>query len=335
MFNSFGIDLGTSEVKIYNDKRKSMLTEKNMVAVRNGKSLLAVGDAAFEMLEKNPPEIEVASSVREGALFDIDRAEVLVHLLLEKSERYPGFSPALYFSAPSDRSGLEENAYYTIACAGYLKSPRVFLVDRPICDAIALGIPLSRTAGSMIVNIGAQNTDISVIAQEMVILTKSIPVGGQQINEAICDAVRREQNLLIGTRTARRLKAVLADFSGNVKEARKVSGLDLLSGLPKENVIPAELVNEAVNDRLSLLTREIRDFLERTPPQIRRNVEKEGMFLTGGTTRIPDIERFVGLRCGIRVNLSSYYDMSTIRGLEELITHKALHKWAKPVKDKA
>ncbi|MDO4477732.1 MAG: rod shape-determining protein [Lachnospiraceae bacterium] len=330
--NNFGIDLGTSQVKIFAQKDSSITVEKNMVAIRKKRQLLAIGNEAFQMYEKTPPSIDVSSTVREGALYDIDRAEALLHLLLQKIDNHIGIGPSLFFSAPSSRSELEEHAYYIMACAGYLKNPKVFLVDRPICDAIALGIPLSRTDGSMVVNIGAQNTDVSVIAREQVIISKSIPIGGQQMNAAICDNIRRQTNLLVGRRTARRLKAVLSSFEDKPLEARKVIGLNILSGLPRDGVIPASLVNEAVTEQMTYLAAEIREFIERTPPQISRSILNEGIYLTGGTTRIPGIDTFFSEKCRCKVNVSSYYDMCTVKGLEELMTHKALHKWAKAIK---
>lgn len=332
--NNFGIDLGTSQIKIYNQKRGTTLIEKNMVAVRHRHQLLAIGDEAFEMFEKNPPSIDVGGSVREGSLSDIDRVEVLLHLLLMKSEPHIGISPNLFFSAPTNRSGLEERAYYAISNAGNLKNPRVYVIDRAICDSIALGIPLSRTEGSLIINIGAQNTDVSVIAREQVIISKSIPIGGQQMNGAICDELRRTDNVLIGHRTARRLKAVLANFDEKKSEARRVIGLDTLSGLPRECIVTSDTVNRAIRTQMAAITDEINAFLERTPPQIVQSVRAEGLYLTGGTTQIPGIEKYFAKACQCRINLSSYYDRCTIRGLEEIITHKALHKWAKNIKDR-
>ena len=332
--NIFGVDLGTSEVKIYSLKKNTTIIEKNMAAIRNGSQVLAVGNDAFEMFEKTPPGIEVISPVTDGSISDIEKVEIILHRLLRKMDRHIGHGPVIYFSAPTNRSEIEQRAYYAISTAGNLRNPRVFLVDRPICDAIALGIPLSRTKGSMIVNIGAQNTDISVIANEQVIISKSIPVGGQQMNEAICDAIRRRNNLLIGHRTARRLKAVLASFGRDEKEARKIVGLNTLSGLPREGIVSSNIVNDAVTSQMQILAQAIREFLERTPPQIQACIQEEGIYLTGGTTRIPEIDRFFKDYVGCRINLSSYYDMCTIKGLEELITHKPLHKWASPVRNK-
>jgi rod shape-determining protein MreB len=332
--NVFGVDLGTSQIKIYSQKKNQTIIEKDMVAVMDGEQVLAVGNDAFEMFEKTPPNIRVIRPVTEGSISDIDKVEAVLHTLLRKMDRHIGHGPVIYFSAPSNRSEIEQRAYYAISMAGNLKNPRVFLVDRPICDAIALGIPLTKTHGTMIVNIGAQNTDISVIANEQVVISKSIPIGGEQMNEAICDIIRRKNNLLIGHRTARRLKAVLASFGREEKEARKIVGLNTLSGLPREGIVSSALVNDAVTSQMKLLAEEIRDFLERMPPQIEKCVEEEGIYLTGGTTRIPEIDRFFKDYAGCRINLSSYYDLCTIKGLEELITHKALHRWASPVRNK-
>jgi len=332
--NVFGVDLGTSEIKIYSLKKNQTLIEKDMVAILDGERVLAVGNDAFEMFEKTPPNIEVVSPVTEGSISDIDKVEVLLHTLLRKMDRHIGHGPVIYFSAPPNRSEIEQRAYYAISMAGGLKNPRVFLVDRPICDAIALGIPLTKTHGTMIVNIGAQNTDISVIANEQVIISKSVPIGGQQMNESICDIIRRKNNLLIGHRTERRLKAVLASFGKEEKEARKIVGLNTLSGLPREGIVSSAIVNDAVTSQMKILAEEIRDFLERMPPQIAECVRNEGIYLTGGSTRIQEIDVFFKDYIGCRINLSSYYDLCTIRGLEELITHKSLYKWASPVRNR-
>lgn len=334
MHNTFGVDLGTSELKLYSMKNDNISIEKNMVAIRNGDQVLAVGDAAFEMYEKTPDNIIVSSPVTEGSISNIEQVEVILHAMLKKADRHIGASPIIYFSAPPNRSQIEQRAYYIISSAGNLKNPHVFLVDRPICDAIALGIPLSKTKGTMIVNIGAQNTDVSVIANELVVISKSIPIGGQQMNEAICDNIRRRNNLLIGRRTARRLKAVLATFGSTPKEARKVVGLNTLSGLPREGIISAGIINDAVTEQMKNLAGEIRDFLERTPPQIGACIREEGIYLTGGTTHIPEIDRFFHDYLDCRINLSSYYDMCTITGLKEIINHKTLQKWAEPVRNK-
>ncbi len=337
MFNKnvFGVDLGSSAVKIYSMKKNRMIIEHNMIAIRNGSQVIAVGNDAFEMYEKNPPEISVDRPIVNGKIADVDEVEMLLSLLLRKTDRSVGRKPQIYFSAPVNMSEIEKRAYYAISHTGNLGNPKVFLADRPICDAISLGIDIAKSRGSMILDIGAQSTEVSVLQNDQVIVSDPLPVGGQQLNESICNEVRREENLLIGRRTARRLKAVLASFEqSGIGEARKVTGIDTVSGLPREAVITSELVNRAVDAELRKGAEEIRIFLERTPPQVTRCITEEGIYLTGGTSRIPGIDRYLAHHIGCRINRSDDYEFSTVKGLEQIVQNKELKKWVYVMKDK-
>ncbi|HUM82524.1 MAG TPA: rod shape-determining protein [Lachnospiraceae bacterium] len=332
--NVFGVDLGTSAVKIYSLHKNQTTTEKNMIAVRNQNQVIAVGNDAFEMFEKAPDCITVDCPVKNGNIADVAEVEIVLQTLLRRADHHIGHAPVIYFSAPVNMSEIEKRAYFAVSHAGNLKNPKVYLVDRAICDAIALGIPLTKTKGSMIVNIGAQNTEVSVISNEQVIISKNINIGGQQLNNAICDEIRRQDNLLVGKRTARRLKAVLATFSEQKEEARKVVGLNTLSGLPREGIVSSALVCQAVEMQVREIASEIKTFLERTPPQIGKCIYAEGIYLTGGTARIPAIDRYLKKMIGVEINLSSYYELCTIKGLEELIKHKPLQRWAYTIRKK-
>ena len=332
--NAYGVDLGTSSVKIYSQNTGKTLIEKNLIAVKNTRQVLAVGNDAFEMYEKAPDNISVDMPVKSGRIADVAEVEFVLHTLLRRVDKHLGYAPAIYFSAPVVMSEIERRAYYAISHAGDLRNPRVYLVDRPICDAISIGVPISRTKGTMIVGLGGMNTEISVIANEQVIISKDIPIGGQQINEAIMNDVRRLENLLIGRRTARRLKAVLATLEPEGRDARKVYGMNTLTGRPREAVISQSLVSEAVEGRIRALALEIRTFLDRTPPQIRKAVIGEGIYLTGGTARIPGLQRYLEDIIGCEVRISPYYEMCTINGLKELIGDRTLHKWAYTIRNK-
>lgn len=330
----YGVDLGTSSVKIYSQKKNEIKVEKNMIAMRNKEQVLAVGDDAYEMFEKTPANIEVTYPVAYGKIANLNHVEIVLHSLLYEMDHNAGRGAVIYFSVPMNMSEIERRAYYALAHAGFMKNPKVYLVERPICDAIALGIPISRTKGSMIVNLGAQSTDFSIIANEQVIISKTIPIGGKQLNEAICEAVRRKCNLLIGRKTAKRLKLAMGNFRGEKKEARKIIGVDTLSGLPKEAVVSATLVNSAMEEEIYTIATELKTFIERIPPQIAESVAKEGIYLTGGSTRMHGIDKYIEKFTGYPIRIPSYYDLCTIKGLEELITHKSLHKWAYSIKEK-
>lgn len=332
--NIFGIDLGTSTVKLYSLRRNRMLVEKNMIAIRNENQVIAVGDAAFEMYEKTPPNITVDHPVSDGRIADTEEAEMLLRILLTKTDSRSGLAPVIYFSVPQNMSGLEKKAYRNVIDgAGRLRSPHAYLSEAPLCDAISLGIPISRTRGSMILNLGAESTTVSVISGGQIILSSRLPCGGHQLNTAVIGAVRKELNLIIGQRTARRLKAVLATFSPDSRgEARRVVGMDTLSGLPREEVITEDLICRAVEEEIRVLADEIRSILERIPPQISKTIAEEGIYLTGGLTRIPDIGKYISRRTGCRVNVSGQHELSTITGLGEIIKRKELRNLASPIK---
>ncbi len=162
--NVYGIDLGTSTVKIYDLKKDTITKEKNMIAIRNREQVIAVGNYAYEMHERTPSNIEVITPMSNGRIANVLMVEAVLHTLLHRCTRHMGYRPELYFSVPCDMTEIERRSYYTIAHKGALKNCRMYLVDKPIADALALGIPINRTKGSMIVNIGAQSTEISVIA---------------------------------------------------------------------------------------------------------------------------------------------------------------------------
>ena len=332
--NVIGVDLGTSKVKIYSKKKNQIKSEMNMIAIRNKEQVLAVGNDAYEMYEKNPTDIEVSYPMSYGKIANLNHVEIVLHSILHEMDRHAGHGPVIYFSVPMNMTEIERRAYYALAQAGSTRQSKVFLVERPICDAIALGVPLIRTKGSMIINIGAQCTEVSIIANEQVIISKTILLGGRQINEAICEQVRKNCTLLIGARTAKRLKVSMGNLNEDKKEARKVYGIDTLSGLPKEGIIPSRLINDTILQMLNELAGELKAFIERIPPQIAASVMQEGIYLTGGTTKLPGIDHFLSDYTGYPVKIPNYYDLCTIKGLEEIINHKTLHRWAYSIKEK-
>lgn len=325
---AYGIDLGTGSVKIYDYRKDSITKEKNMIAVRNKDTVFAVGNDAYEMFEKNPENIDVVTPMSNGRISDVVLVEAILHTLLDRIHTFPGYRPSLYFTVPADTTEIEKRAYYSIAHRGKLRKCRVYLVEKPIADALALGIPLHKTRGSMIVNIGAESTELSVIADSRVIISKMVPLGGKQFNGAIVASVRRKNSFQISRRTAKRLKLALTDLKGGQPEGRKVMGMDACTGLPRDGIVTSHTVNRAVQDQMETIAGEMKKFLERTPPQVRANILREGIYLSGGSTRIPGIDTYFSQALGCPVQLSQYYELCTVCGLKELITHPALHRWA-------
>ncbi len=330
----YGVDLGTSTIKVYSYQKDKIYQERNMVAVKDRKRVLAVGDAAYEMFEKAPDEIEVASPMACGMIADIERAEVSLYSLIKKIQPYQWFGSIMYFAVPADLTQIEKRAYDSLANGGWLQNNKVRIVEKPIADAIAMDIPIRKTKGSMVVNIGAQSTEISVIADGKVIISKVLKLGGRQIDIEICNEVGRADRLMIGTRTASRLKTSVGELYGEKEQLRKVIGIDTISGLPREAVVSSETVNAAIARPAATIGSEIKTFLERTPPQIAYSILKEGIYLAGGSTRIKNIDKFLADYTGYGVCLSDMHEVCTIRGIERMIKDKYLQEWAVPVKQR-
>lgn len=330
----FGVDLGTSSVKIYSLAKNKKYREKNMVAVRNGRQVIAVGNEAYEMYEKTPKSIQVDCPIQNGKIANISTMEVGLYSMLKRIEPYMPFGATFYFSIPVDATAIEKRAYYTVANGTILQNNKVLMVESPLADALALDISMEESRGSMIVNIGAQSTELSVIAGGRIIISKSIPAGGMQIDEAIIAEIRKQYNLQLGMRTAQQLKTSIGRLNTQGKQMRKVVGIDSVSGLPREEVISSTVVNEGIAACTDSIGKEIRVFLERTPPQIAYQIAQEGIHLTGGSTRLPFIESYLGNCTGYSFRLSSHYEMNTIQGLEKIIQDAALQRWAVPIKQR-
>ena len=331
--NAYGIDLGNSSVKIYSALRNKSSTEKNVIAAK-GREIIAVGDEAYEMLEKQPLDISVRSPMAFGIIGDLELQEILLYTFFRKINRFNMLGSSMYFSVPLDMTAVEKRAYYYVVNGRWLHQNRVFMVESPVADALSFGIDLSSNTGSMIVNIGSQSTEFSILSEGHVIMSRRSSVGGKQMNEAICSEIRKNYHLQIGTRTAKRLKLVMGQLGEPKKDARKVVGIDSVSGLPREEVISSSAVNAGIMNCINELAAEMKTFLERTPPQIAYQIAKDGICLTGGSTRLPYIDQYLTGCTGYAFNLSRYYEGSSLNGLEKIIHNRSLRTYATPIKER-
>lgn len=330
---TYGIDLGSSSIKVYSFFKNKSYIEKNMIASK-GRKIIAVGNEAYDMFEKSPSDISVSSPMAFGMIANLELQEIALYSMMKKIDKFLGIGSDMFFSVPLDMTAIEKRAYYSVANGYWLKKNRVFMVEAPIADALAMGIDLEKDAGSMVVNIGAQSTQFSIITDGKIIISRQIPVGGRQMNEAICSEIRKRYNLQIGTRTGKRLKVAMGKLSDQRKDARKVVGIDSISGLPREEVISSYVVNAGIMNCVNEIAAEMKTFLERIPPQISYHIAKEGIHLTGGSTRLPYIDNYLASYTGFGFNLSELYETSAVCGLEKIIRDKELMKWAQPIKQR-
>lgn len=323
----FGIDLGTDTIKIYDKREDSVITEKNLIAIRGDSELIAVGNDAFEMVNRASADIVVTTPSEAGKISDIRMTEAIIHSLLFKQRHYIGRRPDIYFAVPADMTEIEKRAYASIAKRGKLRNCSVYLVEKPIADALALGIPVAKAKGTTMLNIGASGTVLSAIAESNVILNNFIPIGGNTIDIEIAAAVRKKNNIIISRKMAQKIKTDLID-GDKPSNGAIAEGIDTDSGLPRSGFITSGTVNKVVDNVIDELIVHLQDFMQRIPPQIRSITSEEGIYLTGGCSRIRDIRKKLSEGLGYPVHLSSLYEQSTINGLKEVISYAGANRLA-------
>ena len=330
---TYGIDLGSSSVKVYSLFKNKSYIEKNMIASR-GHKIIAVGNEAYEMFEKSPAEVAVCSPMSFGMIANLELQEIVLYSMIRRIDHILGVGSVMFFTVPLDMTAVEKRAYFNVANGYWLRKNRVYMVESPIADALAMGVDLDDPTGNMVVNMGAQSTEMSIITGGRIIISKKIPIGGRQMNEFICTEIRKRYNLQLGTRTAKRLKMVMGRLSDQRKGVRKVVGIDCISGLPREEVISSYVVNDGIMNCVNEIASEMKTFLERIPPQISYHIAKQGIYITGGSTRLPYLDKYLASYTGFTFNMSDLYEKSAVSGLEKIIKNKELRKWAMPVKQR-
>ena len=330
---TYGIDLGSSSVKVYSLFKNKSYMEKNMIASR-GHKIIAVGNEAYEMFEKSPAEVAVCSPMSFGMIANLELQEIVLYSMIRRIDHILGVGSVMFFTVPLDMTAVEKRAYFNVANGYWLRKNRVYMVESPIADALAMGVDLDDPTGNMVVNMGAQSTEMSIFTGGRIIISKKIPIGGRQMNESICTEIRKRYNLQLGTRTAKRLKMVMGRLSDQRKGVRKVVGIDCISGLPREEVISSYVVNDGIMNCVNEIASEMKTFLERIPPQISYHIAKQGIYITGGSTRLPYLDKYLASYTGFTFNMSDLYEKSAVSGLEKIIKNKELRKWAMPVKQR-
>ena len=324
---TYGIDLGSSSVKVYSLFKNKSYMEKNMIASR-GHKIIAVGNEAYEMFEKSPAEVAVCSPMSFGMIANLELQEIVLYSMIRRIDHILGVGSVMFFTVPLDMTAVEKRAYFNVANGYWLRKNRVYMVESPIADALAMGVDLDDPTGNMVVNMGAQSTEMSIITGGRIIISKKIPIGGRQMNESICTEIRKRYNLQLGPRTAKRR------LSDQRKGVRKVVGIDCISGLPREEVISSYVVNDGIMNCVNEIASEMKTFLERIPPQISYHIAKQGLYITGGSTRLPYLDKYLASYTGFTFNMSDLYEKSAVSGLEKIINNKELRKWAMPVKQR-
>ena len=316
--NVFGIDLGTNNIKIYSRNDDSIMVEKNMIAVENKNNIFAYGNSAFEMYEKAPINIHISYPLCNGVIADIKNMETLVRFFL--SDLMKGnMRPADYYIAvPTDVTEVEKRAFYDLIRDANVRARKIMVVEKAVADGLGMDIDVKNSQGVLVVNVGYDTTEISILSLGGIVLSRLIKVGGLKFDEAIKNAVRREFSLIIGGKTSENVKIALKSLEEENTGA-VVYGRDIVTGLPVEREIPTSLVNESLEEHFNTIIDNIKVILERTPPELAADIYRHGVYLTGGASQVSHLGEKIAKVTGLKVNVSENPLESVVVGLSKII----------------
>lgn len=316
--NAFGIDLGTCNIKIYNRGEDDVFVEKNMIAIENKKTLFAYGNSAFEMYEKAPSNINISYPLSNGVIADIQNMETLIKYFMGDLMK-GNIKPADYYIAvPWDVTEVEKRAFKDLIKESNVKARRVMVVDKAVADGLGLGIDVKNAQGVLVVNVGFDTTEISILSLGGIVLSKLIKVGGRKFDDAIKAAIRREYSLIIGGKTAETVKTSLQELE-EAGTGAVVYGRDIVTGLPVEREIPTTLVDESLIEHFNTIIDNIKVILERTPPELAADIYRHGIYLTGGASQVSRLAQLMSKGTGLKVNVSENPVSSVALGLAKII----------------
>lgn len=318
--NIYGLDIGTSNIKIYHKEKDNILNEKNIIAIANKTEIFAFGDEAFEMHEKAPDNIKVSFPVKYGVIADFDNMQTLFIEFIKRISRDKKIAPADYYIAvPTDITEVEKRAFLELAKDAKVHSKRIFVINKPVADAIGAGVDVNNAKGIMVVNIGADTTEISVLSLGGIVLSKAVKFGGNRLDQQIISAVRKNYNLVIGAKTAEYIKCELGSAIKQTETTVSVYGRHVVTGLPTRCTISSDIVYECLIEFINQIIDSIKSILERTPPELSADIIDTGIFLTGGSSAIRGLGELINNETELHVNIAENPSECVVRGIKAII----------------
>jgi rod shape-determining protein MreB len=276
------VDLGTANTLVYVKGRGIVLSEPSVVAIdqRTG-DVHAVGIEAKRMLGRTPGNITAIRPLKDGVIADFDVTEQMLRHFIQKVHQNRWAHPRVVVCVPSGVTGVEKRAVEEATLSAGAR--QAYLIEEPMAAAIGAGLPVGEPTGNMIVDIGGGTTEVAVISLGGIVVAQSIRVGGDELDEAIVNYVKREEKLMIGTQTAEEVKLEIGSaFKLRDEMEAEIRGRDMISGLPKTVVLSSEQVREALEEPVSQIVEAVKVTLDRTPPELASDIMDRGIVLAGG-----------------------------------------------------
>jgi rod shape-determining protein MreB len=307
--NDLAIDLGTANTLVYAKGKGIVVSEPSVVAVlkdgRGPDKVRAVGKAAKEMLGRTPGNIAAIRPMKDGVIADFEVTEAMLRYFIERVHNRSSnlVRPRIVIAVPSGITSVEQRAVRESALSAGARE--VFLIEEPMAAAIGAGLPVTEPSGNMIVDIGGGTTEVAVISLSGIVYSNSTRVGGDKMDEAIINYVKRKYNLLIGERTAELIKITIGTAypSADVR-SMEVKGRDLVGGVPKTLEIKSDEVLEALQEPINAIVESVKLALERTPPELAADIVDKGIVMTGGGALLTNLDILLREATGLPVMLA-------------------------------
>ena len=316
--NDLAIDLGTATTLTFVKGRGIVAHEPSVVAVqRQGnqvKRVLAVGKEAKDMLGRTPGNVVAIRPMKEGVIADFEVTEAMMrHFINRAHNRQTLVRPRIICCVPSGITEVEKRAVRESALAAGARE--VYLIEEPMAAAIGAGMPITEPGGNMVVDIGGGTAEVAVISLAGIVACKSVRVGGDKLDEAIVQHIKRKYNLLIGERTAERVKIEIGTAAPTREVmTMEVKGRDLVAGIPKSVTINSDEIRDALSEPVSAIVDAVRVVLERAPPELCADIVDKGIVLTGGGSKLRNLDVLLAEETGLPVFLCEEPEFAVVLG---------------------
>ncbi len=303
--NDMGIDLGTANTVVFVKGKGIVLNEPSVVAIeKETNRILAVGAEAKRMLGRTPGSIVAIRPLKDGVIADFEITEGMIKYFMRKvHNRKTLISPLVVIGVPSGITEVEKRAVEDSAARAGARD--VFLIEEPMAAAIGVGLPVHEPAGNMIIDIGGGTTEVAIISLAGIVFSRSVRVGGDEMDEAIIQYMKRSYNLMIGERTAEQIKIeVGAAIPLDEPLTMEVKGRDLVAGLPKTLTVNSEEIREALAEPISTIVESVRVSLERCPPELSADLVDRGIVMVGGGALLRGLDKLLSKETGLPVNVA-------------------------------
>ncbi len=315
-----GIDLGTANILVTVKGKGIILREPSVISIDSKTGgTIATGFEAKEMLGRTPKEIKAIRPLKDGVIADFTATKLLLKNILERvCKRYNAVRPRVLVGVPSGITEVEERAVEeTIIHAG---AREVYLIEEPMAAAVGAGIEIEEPSGNIIVDIGGGTTEVAVISLGGIVISNSLRIAGDELDEDIINYVKKELNLAIGDTTAEQIKKQIGCAMPLMTQmAMEIKGRDLSDGLPRTVVITSDQVEEAMKESIEKIIEVIKITLEKTPPELASDIMEKGIVLAGGGALIQNLDKLVSLETGMPVYVAEDPLDCVVRGTEKTL----------------